>query len=1143
MNPEARKLTHRVAILAVGITLLVVVALSGTVTAQAAGTIKGEVENAAGEDIEGADIFVDGQRVTQTGTEGSYQTSVNVGLVDISVDSDDYERTTQSEVVVTTNETTEVDFVPERTTEPVTGEITVEDPNTPVGNPLLFSETGEIVTIRVENHPDQQLIRSSDELKVATRSNEKSQFRIDVPTTTESFDLVIEQDGFQTVRQSVTTSSSANILLENTLGTVEGTVSVADGPPVEDATVSVDVDPAKWTGLNNAKITDQTDANGNYSIQAPGGSRTVTVEAETFQPAERTVDFESDDTTITDFNLSLTHNVLRIDSVTPRTAQSDDTVTVDYTYANDDFNNILLRLSDADGAIYTQDISVEDADGQVSFQMPEGTTLTEEYNISLITPRRQATASLNDPTLFTDNKLTIDSVTPQTAQSGETVSVLYNFSGVGFETVDFTVGNQDQIVPTETVDIAESAGEITFEIPDRSEIEDGSYTITLSTPRRTATETIRVLNPVDPEAVGVGELGEESYRAPAGDFVEITTGGEYMLIGGDRPSDNSDTITQYLDVLYVEEGSTTINTRLVGTAVSSDRAYGEGVKSYAHSIGADSEPRGDFADVSFTGASTLAEFRQNLGIDSRATPLQTGRYRLLAGENGRITVDSGVPRFRKPVGRSNLILTQPQLVAVNTYVLPPESANAEDVAGPSDDATESNTIAEGERLLIEIQATGMYGATTDDPTAESIPPAAIADLLAKPEGVHMDLSTWYYDGSKNTEADLQFSDVSPSDIYVIPDTTTDQWEDETVIGEDSLISGLYIVVDTRGEAFSAPAYGDVMQFTTAYESPDGSRYLYQDTDAGTQPRPFAPAIESDDGVEQYPYFGATDTTVTVTSKVEFMEPSIQYGRTTVDGSLVVPAENGGQILGSTTLAPGTQATIQLIDQSRSDPELVTIDEVTIEDDRTFTASADFSELASGDQVTVEFYTAGRLPGNRVIDRRDARVVEDINNIANYQITNFSGTVEVQQRSSLAEVEATINNTGELTGQQVVRFSVDGKPIRNESLRLSGNGNATLDLSDQFVTLPVGTYEYTVQTDNDEQTGELRVASPESGTTITSEDTNTTTTSSPLDENELPGENGDESDPNGLFGIVGVSGRDVALGAALTGTAHVLGYWT
>jgi hypothetical protein len=303
-----------------------------------------------------------------------------------------------------------------------------------------------------------------------------------------------------------------------------------------------------------------------------------------------------------------------------------------------------------------------------------------------------------------------------------------------------------------------------------------------------------------------------------------------------------------------------------------------------------------------------------------------------------------------------------------------------------------------------------------------------------------------------------------------------------------------------------------------------------------------PAVAPDDGVGHFPYLGASDTTISVNSKIEYMEPSIQYGRTTFEGDLIVPAEAGGQVLGSTTLAPGTEATIQFIDQSRPDPELVTIEEVSIEEDRTFTASADFSALDSGDQVTVEFYTAGRLPGNRVIDRRGARVVENISNIANYQITNLTNQIEVEQRSSLAPVEATVTNTGELTGQQVVRFSIDGEPIRNESLRLSGSGSKTLDLSGRFVTLPVGTYEYTVRTDNDEQTGEIRVTEPTSGTTITSEESTTATTTSPLDENEVPSDNDGSSTPSGLFGLVGVSGRDVALGAALTGAAHVLGYW-
>jgi len=49
-------------------------------------------------------------------------------------------------------------------------------------------------------------------------------------------------------------------------------------------------------------------------------------------------------------------------------------------------------------------------------------------------------------------------------------------------------------------------------------------------------------------------------------------------------------------------------------------------------------------------------------------------------------------------------------------------------------------------------------------------------------------------------------------------------------------------------------------------------------------------------------------------------------------------------------------------------------------------------------------------------------------------------------------------------------------------------------------------------------------------------------SSTVDENEVPEENDSESDIGGFFSLIGVSSRDVALGAALTGAAHVAGYW-
>ena len=938
--------------------------------------------------------------------------------------------------------------------------------------------------------------------------------------------------------------------LDRATGEIEGRVIDGSSSPlltsrgVAGATVEVysDGDNKLMSESNRLSKTTTTNETGYFTIDVPTGNVDLEARTDGFELKSKN---KKTNILVTQDGVSI--SPIDLDS---ETGEIEGTVTTE----SGDFINDTNVSVDIDYSEYPQlsegDLRVKtNKNGYYKiFDVPD-----DERTVVVDPPtfkKDQATVDVSDGGKHTQdftlsqNKLDITSVSPSDAQSGDEIVVSYRYDEAVFNELNFTVEGQGQTLVEDTINVdgASAAEDISFTVPGRSSVSDGTYTITLETPRRTAKNTFTIANPVDPDVVGTGELGEESYRAPAGGFVDITTGGEYMLIGGDNPPNSGDGITPYLDVLYVEGGSTTINTRLMGTNVSSERAYGEGVKSYAHSIGANSEPSGDFADVSFQGASTLAEFRDNVGIDSRSVPLQTGRYRLLAGENGRITTESGIPKFRKPVGRSNLILTQPRLEAVNTYILPPEAANAEDVAGPSGDATESKTIANGERLLIEIQATGMYGATIDDPTVQSIPPNDVANLLQRHEGVDMDLSTWYYEDSDNTEADLQFADMSPSDVYILPDDTTDQWDDESVIGEDTQLAGLYVVVDTRGEAFTSPAYGDVMEFSMAYESPTDERYLYQDVASGMQPPPFDPTVEPDESVEHFPYFGESDTTVTVNSTVEFMEPSIQYGRTTVDNELIVPSTGGGQILGSTTMAPGTEATIQFIDQSRPDPELATIEEVTVEDDRTFTASADFSALDSGDEVTVEFYTAGRLPDNRVIDRRGARVVDDIDNIANYQITSLTTPVEVQQRSSLGAIEATINNTGELTGQQVVKFRIDGEPIRNESLRLSGGGSTTLDLSDRFVTLPIGTYQYTVQTDNDERTGELRVTEPDSGTTITSEDTNTTTTTSPLDDNEVPDEDDGNTDPSGIFSLVGVSGRDVALGAALTGVAHVLGYW-
>ncbi|MFQ3475173.1 hypothetical protein HKK80_02785 [Halonotius sp. F2-221B] len=1216
MSPEARKLTHRAAILVVGITLLAVVAMSGTATAQAAGTIKGDVENAAGEGIEGADIFVDGQQVTQTESDGSFQASVNVGLVNISVDSADYERTTQTDVVVTTGETTTVDtLVPNRTTEVVTGEVSVEFPG--FGGPRpLHKATNQTVPIRVEDHPDQNLIEESDNLRVETTSNENSMYNIAVPTTDEDFDLVVDQDGFQDVREPATVPGAVDITLENTIGRVNGTIRVADGgPPVQGATVSVAVDPSEWTGLTNGAITDQTGPDGNYSIQAPGGSRTVTVEAETFQPVDDTVKFQSDDTKINDFNLNLTHNVLRIDSVTPRTAQSGETVTVDYTYANDDFDTISLALTDGGEAIYTQNVSVDASPGQVSFDMPEGTTLTEEYSIRLATPRRETTATLNDPNLFTGNVLEINSVTPELAQSDDTVTVNYTYSGTHrFDTLSLDVAGDGETIYEQSIPVPEnsdSTREFSFEMPDRSSVDDAQYTIRLATPRRQATGSINVANVFNSED---GEFSEDEYRSPAGDFVQIELSltappeGDldeaYILIGGDRDADEGN-LQNYLDILHVQgtdQATFTVNTRLVGTDPPAGRQvyFPSGsdqstqITSYAHDFNASDDVNNDlsgtvFEDVSFENgngnevATSLAEFRERVGLSPRHAPLQADRYRLVAGGSGTVMIRDGViPDLRHPVDRSNIVLTQPEVKDVNTYVLPPAPANTidrfssdpesrtltqADIGSLLDQASERDTITEGDRLLVEVQTSGMFGSVvehTNPAVNEGIEVSAeqpgdisnnnFATLREDPEGVRIELKDRILDDPNHPGTGLQFANSASSDLYVLPDDTADQWENESRIGTEPEIGGFYMIIDTRGsDPFTGrPEDGDLLEFEIAYESPPGESYAYKDYSLikGQKPETFDPAVPEEDGIEHYPYFGDSDTTVVANTSFFYQEPSVRYDRQMPDGDLIVPQVSDGQILGSTNIAPGSDVTLQLIESQRPNQQLVTVEDVEIDEDGRFTAEADFSELEPGQRVEIEFYTSGRLVENRVIDKRGVEVVDDIENPATFEIESLTNTTTVEQRASLDSISATIRNNGSIPARKAITFSIDGENITQEFAILQSNQTTTLDLSEKFVTLPVGEYTYTVSTEDDAATGQLTVAEPESGTVITSNENATTSNPSEIGQpnnNEATDDNGNNNDGgndgNGLFSLIGIRSRDVAVATAVTGAIHILGYWT
>jgi len=932
-------------------------------------------------------------------------------------------------------------------------------------------------------------------------------------------------------RSSVSTTDNLrfNATVRN-LGTEQATPRIeldgSNAPPAKTETLS-----AKEQDTVSFTVT-APDAPGEYQYTASSGGSEATesvtvgdfnveIEEITFEGSTIRVDGEvsklGDYTNTQPIELTVESPNQKISSKKPVTVRGSSST------------DISFKINNVGG--YPKDVLLE-APQSLSPQDSDSTTI-EELNIA------------DGPNII--------NVTDTFAQSGDTLEFTYTAAGPNVGSVEASIidPNGDTVVSGQplTPGIDETG---TITVPSREAVIDGGYDLRITVASNiegvnsrvsdTVNGAFIVSNRINPEAIGV--LDEPVTRTPAGDFATIPTGGRYMLIGGNEDSGSRQ---QYLDILHVSGGSTTLNTRYLGTDVGSQKAYGDGVTSYAHEIGADAGSGARegtvFEGISFEGdASSLAEFRDTIGIDARSAPVQAGRYQLVAGETGQVIVrDDGDVGFVNSVGRSNLVLTQTQRIgSIETYALPP-GRTSETTISDIVSAPDSDTVATGDRLAIEVPATGMWGATLPD--AESEPSAEqIARMLSKEEGIRIEFSPRDQFNDPNVGAgSLQFDDVSADDVAVLADRTTDLWENETVVGDEPTLGGYYIVIDTGNTLGTDGAY---MTFEMAYESPPDSSYQFEsyNFDSGAQPDPFSQVIDPVDGVNHYPYFGDSDTTVRENTTVLFQEPSVQYDRVMPDGEVIVPAQPDGRVFGSTTLAPDSEVTIQVISSDRPDPEIVTIEEITIDEDRRFDVSADFSQLEPGQPATVEFYAQNRLEGNRLIDTQEVNVVDDIENPSTFEVQALPSEVTVQQRASLNEIAADIQNTGSISGREQVEFWINGESIKNETLILPSGVNETVSLSEQFVTLPVGTYPYTVRTEDDEATGQLTVEPPESGTTITETDSSSAVSSSPVGDENPSNEPGGDSSGSGLFGLVGVSGRDVALGAALTGAAHVFGYW-
>ncbi|WP_418280167.1 BGTF surface domain-containing protein [Halorubrum sp. DTA98] len=677
----------------------------------------------------------------------------------------------------------------------------------------------------------------------------------------------------------------------------------------------------------------------------------------------------------------------------------------------------------------------------------------------------------------------------------------------GFEVALYDPDVDDANDRIALVDGGENAGTVTF-----ADVTRTTYDVEARALDTDATDAASVT--VEEASLG-GSFGQEIYTSTAGDLVTISADlGEadegYVIVGGDRQSD-PDVSSGYLDVLYVEGNPTiTINTRLIGTDADTDEVYASDgtVVSYAHEYGpethaADTET---FSDLGFEDedgneiADDLSGFRSAAGTGRIAGPLIPLRYGLVVGNGDAIVVrDDGVVQPERRFAGSNLLLTAPEFrESIEIHDVPSGSASGEESVGDLlDGGLERTNVTEGDRIVFGLEASGIWGALAhlsdeetvyEDREANAV---LLDDLLAADEGVSLSVRQTN-PGRNERRTELDLASASTGDAYL----RFDDPEDLSDLGDGPTMGAVYLVVDTRGDAFTDElSPGDEFEVEFALEGDEGERFRFDRSGSGP-PGPFEAESVGDDRIDQqFPYWAHDEGGVNATATFRIREERLEYDRTTADGDLLVENDDGATISGNTTMLPSTELQAELISDAGPTPTVSSTD-VGIDDDGHFSIDADFSAVEPGQRVIFELYDSEGL-----YDRRSVVVVTDPDDPFSFVIENASETVTVVEGGTLENLTASVRNEGDIRGVDRLELAVDGGSIRaDERVRLRPDRSETVGFDDATVDLEPGEYPFTLGVEGDETDGTLIVEESDGGTDLA-----------------------DDAEPDGADGADGVDG--------------------
>ena len=524
---------------------------------------------------------------------------------------------------------------------------------------------------------------------------------------------------------------------------------------------------------------------------------------------------------------------------------------------------------------------------------------------------------------------------------------------------------------------------VLIEINDREEevdftdIDEGEYTFTfdVSDTESTASADISVS-----ESDADASFDQGTYQASAGDLAhfefELEDTDEAWIQIGDADSD-------FVDVLYVEIDEAdepveiTVNTRLLGNPSDSDLLDEVGTvydventdefESAMHGGISEGLPSGvalfeDDGNV-FTGDfdEQFEAYLDELGIidsdddskdDQLTRPLQAFDYELqLAGDDvddAIFDADAGAGEANDQLDSAVLELTQASVGDIVTHVAPEENADDEnDIAELLEIVTQRDEIAADDRLIVQVEATGLYGGLIAGPEDRD---SLDVDFDRLEDGVSTDIMDNFFDVEEinfEIQADARSGNQDPLEVSFDGD------DDDTylLIGPDQ--EQFFLIVDTSSDsAFDngdAPDDGESFTATFEYDADnEDDRFEFDEQ----SPDPFNP----EEDARNYPYLPQGET-LSTSAELDIEPRTVEFDNLNADDEIQAENVEDSEISGTTNIAPGSSAELRVASTDASTSFRVG-ESVDINEDGEISATFDFSSQEVGDEFDTRFRAEG-----------------------------------------------------------------------------------------------------------------------------------------------------------------------------------------